>query len=181
MKMTASRYLTALVVAILFLDLAAASTTCKAAGAEQPLSSDLPGGWHFVRTRNPLGGADAISIMHTADMSRSDIDLAGLMIRCAGNNVEVVVVLIPALPFRARPHVVLGKPGNETQFEATVAPPGTAVLLPREAATLLSGPWQALDDLFIRVNDGQTTIHGVVALGGLQGAFKLLLASCAAQ
>lgn len=146
------------------------------------------GGWHFVRTRNPHGGADAISIMHTADTSRSDLDLAGLMIRCggnnaelAGNNPEVVVVLIPALPFRARPHVVLGKPGNETQFEATVAPPGTAVLLPREATTLLNGPWQALDDLFIRVNDGQTTIYGVVALAGLQAAFKLLLASCAAQ
>ena len=115
------------------------------------LSSELAGGWRLVRTHNPNGGADAISIMHTADTSRSDLDLAGLMIRCSETSAEVVIVLLPALPFRARPHVTFGKPGNETQFEATVAPPGTAVLLPRDATTLVSGPWQALEDLFIRI------------------------------
>ena len=84
-------------------------------------------------------------------------------------------------PLRARPHVVFGKPGNETKFEATVAPPGTSVLLPVDATILVSGPWQAQSDLFIRVEDGQTTISGVVALAGLQAAFKLLATSCPAQ
>src|SRR5271170_5400862 len=39
----------------------------NAGGAERALSSKLAGGWHLVRTHDPNGGADAISIMHTAD------------------------------------------------------------------------------------------------------------------
>jgi hypothetical protein len=186
--MVPSRRLLHLLVAIFIIAIAAGFPVHEAtpdsgrtADAERPLSSDLAGGWHFLRTRNPQGGVDGISIMHTADISRSDLDFAGLTIRCSGGNPEVVVVLIRALPFHARPYVVLGNPGNEMKFEATVAPPGTAVLLPRGATTLLSGPWQALDNLFIRVDDGQATIRGVVSLEGLQAAFKLLLASCSAQ
>jgi len=132
-----------------------------------------------VRTRNPRGDAGIVSIMHTADTSRSDLDLAGLMIRCSSNGrAEVVIVLIRPFPLRARPQVVFGKPGNETQLEATVGPPGTAIVLPTDATTLVRGSWQALNDLFIRVNDGQDTIRGVVMLGGLQAAFNELMASC---
>ena len=36
----------------------------------------------------------------------------------------------------------------------------------------MSGPWQALEDLFIRIDDGQSTIRGVVKLAGLDAAFK---------
>ena len=43
-----------------------------------------------MRTRNPHGGADAVSIMHTADTSKSDLDLAGLMIRCREGGTEIV-------------------------------------------------------------------------------------------
>ena len=133
-----------------------------------------------MRTHNPNGGADAISIMHPADTSRSDLDLAGLMIRCSETGAEVVIVILPALPFRVRPHVTFGKPGNEIQFEATVAPPGTLVLLPNDAIGLVSGPWQTLEDLFVRIDDDQSTIRGVVKLAGLAAAFKQLQASCAA-
>jgi len=188
MKMTASRHLSPLLVAIFVLAIAAVADvigvgpdTNRADGAERPSSSELTGGWHFVRTRHPQGGPDAISIMHTADTSRSDLDLAGLMIRCSERGTEAVIVLIRTFPLRARPHVVFGKPGNETKFEATVAPPGTSVLLPVDATILVSGPWQAQSDLFIRIEDGQTTISGVVALAGLQAAFKVLATSCPAQ
>jgi hypothetical protein len=150
-------------------------------GAKRQSSSELAGGWHFVHTPNPNGGADAISIMHTADTSRSDLDLAGLMIRCRESGTEVAIVLLRAFPFRARPHVVFGNAGNETRFEATIAPPGTAILLPGDATTLVNGAWQAQKDLFIRVNDDQTTIRGFVALAGLQAAFKVLVASCPLQ
>jgi hypothetical protein len=150
-------------------------------GAARALSSELSGGWRLVRTPNPNGGADAISIMRPADTSRSDLDLAGLMIRCSESGAEVVIVLLPALPFRTRPHVTIGRPGNETEFQATVAPPGTVVLLPKEVTTLLSGPWQTLEDLFIRIDDGQSTIRGVVKLAGLEAAFNELQASCAAH
>ena len=134
-----------------------------------------------MRTPNPQGGADAISIMHTADTLRSDLDLAGLMIRCHEGGTETVIVLIRAFPLRARPQVVFGKPGKETRFEATVAPPGSAILLPGDAAILVKGAWLAQSDLSIQVDNGPTTIHGVVALAGLQAAFKVLLASCATQ
>jgi hypothetical protein len=150
----------------------------SAGGAEPTPGSELAGGWHFVRTRNPNGGADAISIMHSADTSRSDLDLAGLMIRCGESSAEVIIVILPALPFSTRPHVTFGKPGNEIQFEARVAPPGTVVLLPNDATALVSGSWQTLEDLFIRIDDGQSTIHGVVKLAGLAAAFTKLQASC---
>jgi hypothetical protein len=188
LKMVTSRHLFPLLVAIFVLAIATASAvngadsdSGKVGGAQRALSSELAGGWHLVRTHNPNGGTDAISIMHTADTSRSDLDLVGLMIRCSETSTEVVIVILPALPFRTRPHVALGKPGNETKFEATVAPPGTAVLLPRDPTTLVSGPWQALEDLFIQIDDGQSTIRGVVKLTGLQAAFKELQASCAAH
>ena len=150
-------------------------------GPERAPSTELTGGWHFVRTPNPHGGTDAISIMHTADTSRSDLDLAGLMIRCSEHGTEAVIVLIRTFPLRARPHVVFGKPGNETQFEATVAPPGTSILISRDATTLVSGSWQGQSDLFIRVEDGPITIRGVVALAGLQTAFQVLATSCSTQ
>jgi len=150
----------------------------KSGTAEQASGSELAGGWHFVRTHNPNGGTEAISIMHAADTSRSDLDLVGIMIRCGDSGAEVVVVTLPALPFRSRPRVTLGKPGHEIQFEAKVAPPGTAILLPNDVTTLARGPWQSLDDLFIRIDNDQSTIRGVVKLTGLEQAFKRLNASC---
>lgn len=185
-KITMSRCFFAFPSAIVFLAIASAINGAnlgigKASGAERSLSSELAGDWHFVRTRHPQGGPDAISIMHTADFSRSDVDLAGLMIRCGERGAEVVIILIRSFSLRARPHVILGTSGSEIQFEATVAPPGTALLLPRDAVSLVSGPWKTLSDLPIRVSDGQTAISGVVALAGLQTAYKVLLASCPAQ
>jgi len=170
-------------VGIFVLAIAVAFTTlgAKVGGAgvaEQLSSGELEGGWHIVRTPNPHGGADAISIMHTADTSRSELDLAGITIRCGEDSAEVLVVLLRPFPLRARPHIVFGEPGNQAQFEATVAPPGTALLVPKDAASLVNGPWQALNDLSIRVEDGQSIIRGTVALAGLQPAFKVLMASC---
>lgn len=188
MKQATSRHLLPLLFALFILTIAAGSAANGAkavnlaAASAMPISgSDLAGGWHLVSTHNPQGGPDAISIMHTADTSRSDLELAGLMIRCSRSGTEVVVVLLRTFPLRARPHVLFGKPGHETQFEATVAPPGTAVLVPGDATTLISGPWQTQDDLFIQVIDGQTTIAGVVVLAGLQPAFKALVTSCPSQ
>lgn len=152
------------------------------AGSAVPLAGlELTDGWRLVRTPNPQGGPDAISIMHTADPSRSDLDLAGLMIRCNGISTEVVVVLLRPFPLRARPRVLLGEPGHETRLEATIAVPGTAVLLPGDGKLLVSGLWQAKSDLFIRIEDDQTTVAGVVALTGLQSAFKALIADCNSQ
>jgi hypothetical protein len=155
-------------------------------GAPQSLHAksarvELAGGWRLVRTPNPRGGTDAISIMRTAETLKSDLDLAGLMIRCNKGRTEVVVVLIAPLPLRARPQVVLGKPGNQMKLEASVAAPGTAVLLPESVSSLVNGQWKNLSELVVRIQQGQTSIRGVIALAGLPSAYNELLMSCAAQ
>jgi hypothetical protein len=116
--------------------------------------------------------------MHTADISKSDLDLAGLMLRCGDGGAEILVVLIRPFPLRARPKVAFGKPGSETHFETSVVAPGTAILLPQDAATLVNGPWRSLSELFIQVDDEQVSIRGVVALTGLKPAFDELMTNC---
>src|ERR1700756_2935095 len=66
--------------------------TCDRQASEQ-IGADsraisLPGGWQLVRTKNPQGGADAISVMHVADIRSSDIDFAGINIRCRPGGME---------------------------------------------------------------------------------------------
>lgn len=146
--------------------------------AQRSSTSPSLGGWRFVRTPNPGGAADSVSIMRTADMSRSDIDLVGLMMRCREGRIETVIVLVNPLPPHVQPKVALGKPGQEIQLKATVGAPGTAILFPGDAASLVEGPWRGLSDLFVRVEDGNNTIRGVVAIDGLQAAVKMLVANC---
>lgn len=141
-------------------------------------SRESAGAWRLVRTPNPRGGPDAVSVMHTADISRSDLDFAGLMIRCSREGSELAIVLLNAFPLQARPRVTFGKPGHETQFEATIGAPGTAVVLKGDPKAILGEAWSAESDLFVRVADGQKSISGVVSLGGIQPASVLLKANC---
>jgi hypothetical protein len=66
--------------------------TCDRQASEQigagSRATSLPGGWQLVRTKNPQGGADAISVMHVADIRSSDIDFAGINIRCGPGGME---------------------------------------------------------------------------------------------
>jgi hypothetical protein len=82
------------------------------------------GGWRLVRTPNQRGGADAVSVMHTADLFRSDLDFAGLTLRCGETGVEVLVILLQTLSPRAKPQVAVSDTGTGARFSATVAPPG---------------------------------------------------------
>jgi len=50
------------------------------------------------RSRDPSGGKDAVLIMQTVDIAKSDLDLAGLMLRCGDAGTEVLVVLLRPLP-----------------------------------------------------------------------------------
>jgi hypothetical protein len=76
--------------------------------------------------------------------------------------------------------VVFGDPGHETEFNATIGAPGTAVVLPGDPKTVIGGAWSTESDLFIRVIDGPTKVSGVVPLAGLQSAFALLMSNCLA-
>lgn len=145
-------------------------------------SKTIAGEWHFVKTRNPQGGANAISIMHTADTSKSDLDLVGVTLRCSEKiGAEVLIVVLQPLSLRAKPRVTLGGPENETRLEASVAPPGTAILLPEDAKSLVDGPWRSLNELPIRIEDSPLSIRGTVRLTGLQPAFKYLMTQCSAR
>jgi hypothetical protein len=157
--------------------------TSKPSNPPAPKPDPDIGTWRLVRTPNPVTGADAVSIMRTADIVKSDIDLAGLMLRCAQSNFEVIVVLVRPLPPSAHPKVTLGTGGSSVDFTATVVPPGAEVLLPADASALASGPWQNAPELSVQVaaTDGGeplAPVQGIIPLAGLSNAIPLLLSNC---
>jgi hypothetical protein len=135
------------------------------------------GSWRLVRTPNSRGGPDAVSIMQTPDPSRSDIDLAGLMLRCSDRGFEVLIVLLHPLSSRARPQVKL-TPGGSAALAATVVPPGAALALPSEATALVTGPWQSASEVALEVDESDRVVRGVVSLAGLAPALDLLRSNC---
>jgi hypothetical protein len=139
------------------------------------------GAWRLVRSLDPRGGPDAVSIMHTTELSKSDPDIAGLMLRCAGVGVEALVIVIEPRPPRARPRISIGALGANSTFDATVVPPFSALLLPKDAAALLAGPWQSAPELSIRIDGDQATVRGIVLLAGLRPAMDRLMENCASQ
>jgi hypothetical protein len=133
-----------------------------------------PGTWRLVRTPNPRGGPDVVSITQTADPARSDIDLAGLMVRCGTAGSELRIVLVQPLPPRARPKVNLTAGGTAAQFDATVIPPGTSLSLPPDTNTLVDGLWQSSPELSVEVDEPNNPIRGVIPLAGLAPALGVL-------
>lgn len=142
---------------------------------------DVLGTWRLVRTPNPNGGRPAVSIMQIADVARSDLGLAGLMLRCGDNAIEILIVLVRYLPPNAHPVVTVRSGLTDKKYTGRVVPPGLMVLLPPEAMSLALGPWQKAADVAVNVNDDQGSIHGVVPLTGLKGALQLLQSSCPAR
>src|SRR5262245_15718687 len=63
--------------------------------AQSAISTATSGGtWRLVRTPDPRGGPDAVSIMQTADAARSDMDLVGLTLRCSDTGFDILVVFL---------------------------------------------------------------------------------------
>jgi hypothetical protein len=155
----------------------AAPSQAPAASSSQA-SSTGSGNWRLVRTPNPGGGPDAVSIMQTADITKSDLDLAGLMLRCGQTGMEVLIVLVEPLPPRAHPQVSVSTGGAALNLPATVVPPGALVLLPQDASALASGPWQKAAQLTVHVDDSSEQVSGVIPLAGLADALPKLLANC---
>jgi hypothetical protein len=148
---------------------------------ERPGSREEIGPWRLVRTPNPGGGADAVAITRTALLAKSDANFAGVMLRCAKDDIEVLTVLIEPMPPHARARVRLKAGGVEQRVEATVLPPGVAILLPAEAAALATGPWLLARELELEIDHDQTTTHGTVGLSDLGPALARLRASCPAR
>jgi hypothetical protein len=138
--------------------------------------------WKFLRSPDPRGGPDAVSISRTAELGNSDADIAGLMLRCAGQQIETVIVVIDPRTPRSRPHIKLSANGANASFEATVVPPFSVLLLPREATQLLLGQWLSSPALNIEIeNQDQARSHAVVLLAGLRAALDRLRNNCGLQ
>lgn len=151
------------------------------APASVPLSSASVsrkiGNWQLIRTPNPREGKEAISITRAGELSGSDPDFAGLMIRCADPDIEVLAVLISPQSPRTHPRVSI----NGTKFESSVVPPGTAILLPAETATLARKRWPALASLLLKIERDGAVTKGLVSLDGLQAALAALTVACATR
>jgi hypothetical protein len=165
------------VCALLFAGSIAVATAVAANGPAPP----AVGGWHLIRSANPRGGPDAVSMSHTADLSRSDLDLAGLMLRCGDQSLEVVIVVVTPFPPRARPSVTIGADGKEWRFDASIVPPGAELLLPKEATSLATGPWQLAHELAVKVSSSEQSFGGVVPIDGLGNALTTLTRNCPAR
>jgi hypothetical protein len=136
--------------------------------------------WRLVRARDPTGGREAVSVTRTADVSKSDPEFAGLMLRCGEKSIEVLIVLVRAFPPRVHPKVEVSAGSATAELTASVVSPEVLLLLPHEATALAAGPWQAATELAVTVEDERGAIRGVVPLTGLGRALALLRSNCSA-
>ncbi|WP_197948828.1 hypothetical protein [Bradyrhizobium glycinis] len=157
---------------------------CDQQASEQLTKSSrmttLEGGWRLVRTKNPSGGPDAVSVMHVADSSTSDLRLAGVNLQCGKRGVEVILVTVQRGSIGDRPRVALSTTDGRREFEGTVIQSGEALLLPQAATDLAAHDWQNTPQLSVEIEARPDPIRGVIPLLGLGAAMKALVASCAA-
>jgi hypothetical protein len=146
------------------------------------LSKEQPNGletWQLAHTPNPAGGPDTISITKLTDESRSDHDVAGLMLRCGeGATTEVLVVLTKPLPPRTHPKVTVVAGATTTQFTASVVAPGALVLLPEKASALVEDAWQSIPELAVAIAENHRLLHGVIPLADVRTAMQTLQSNC---
>lgn len=141
-------------------------------------SDPAPGGWRLMRTANPSGGPDAVSIVHTADLIRSDPDLAGLMLHCAQAGPELLIVVVTPFPPGVHPNVTISSGGNDWHFVGQVVPPGAELLLPPKSPTLVTTAWRSARELTVKVSSPDQSFGGVIPVDGMAAALATLTASC---
>jgi hypothetical protein len=150
----------------------------------KPPAEGVQDRWPLVVIPPPPGGGghEAVSIMRTADTTRSDPDLAGLMIRCQeGPGFQVLLALVRPLPPRAQRAVVVSPTTTPTTIHAEVSPLGTGIVLPVEPSEFTTGQWRDLKELAVLIQDPQADIRGVIPLEGLAPALAKLSARCPSQ
>jgi len=144
-------------------------------------TAELDGGWRLVRTPNPQGGAEAISIMHVSDTSKSDFALAGLTLRCGDSGIEPLLIVLEPLPGGSHAPVIVKAGSTQSQFEASAIQGGQALLLPQVASNLAAGQWQNANELSVEIATKPVPIRGVVPITGLSKALHILAQNCASR
>lgn len=140
------------------------------------------GRWRLVRTPGPEKSGEVVSIMHTADVLQSDLDFAGLLIRCREkSSLQIAFVVIRPFPPRTHPQITINTGHTSVRVQASVVPPGSLLSLPDEAEVLARGPWQSASQLTVDIEGDGAKIHGIVSLENLSRAIAVLQANCIAQ
>lgn len=132
----------------------------------------------MIRSQDP-SGARIVSIARSADPSRSDLDLAGLMIRCMRPGAfEVAVALVTPLPIRTKRTVRLESRRASLTFEGESIAPGSLLLMPPEAADAIN-TWKEDDRLTVTIQTSPNAVEGVIPMTGLTAGIRRLTESCA--
>jgi hypothetical protein len=149
----------------------------KAAAVPQP-EPTASEAWQLVRTPNPSGGPDSISITKI-NPTPSEQDVTGLMLRCAeGATTNVLVVLAAPLTPRSHPKVNVVAGATTTEFIASVVPPGTLILLPEKASALVEKTWQTVPELAVSITDHNRALRGLIPLEDISNAMQQLQSNC---
>jgi hypothetical protein len=119
--------------------------------------------------------------MHVADTRKSDVGFAGLSLQCGSGGIEVVLIVLGALPRMTKQGVVLTAGNHRSELEATVFQGGEALRLPPTASNLATGEWQSATELSVEIQTKPAPIRGAVPLGGLSTALRHLSQNCAAR
>ncbi|PSO16649.1 hypothetical protein C7G42_23445 [Bradyrhizobium sp. MOS003] len=157
-----------------------AESLCQSAPVIEAAATTSASVWKFSRTQGGKDGESFAAITKTADTTQSDLDFAGLIVRCAPQGkIDVLVALIRPFPPRSRPKVTItASGGGSLTFDASMAAAGAAVLLPDEVSAFAAGKWQTTTSLSVVVRGADSEIKGVVALNGLREAYHSLQANC---
>jgi hypothetical protein len=144
-------------------------------------TAELDGGWRLVRTPNPQGGPEAVSIMHVSDTAKSDFALAGLTLRCGGMGIEPLLIVLEPLASGSRPQVTVTAGSTQSQFEGSAVQGGMALLLPQTASNLAAGAWQSTDQISVEIAIKPVPIRGVLPVTGLSKALRTLTQICTSR
>lgn len=150
-------------------------------GAPQ-LASPLPlaGGWLLARA--PIAGSNrtSVALIHAVDPLRSDIGVAGLMLRCGEHGFDTILVVVTPYPPSAAPQVTIATGKGSRTFPASVLPTGAALALPAAASDLARTVWGGEVELSVSIVDRDATVNGVIPIPSLDAALRTLSASCPA-
>ncbi len=140
----------------------------------------LAGGWLLARA--PIAGSNrtSVALIHAVDPLRSDIGVAGLMLRCGEHGFDTILVVVTPYPPSAAPQVTIATGKGSRTFPASVLPTGAALALPAAASDLARTAWRNEAELSVSIVDSGATVNGVIPIPSLDAALRTLSASCPA-
>jgi hypothetical protein len=111
---------------------------------------------------------------------RSDIGVAGLMLRCSEAGFDTILVVVTPYPPSAAPQVTIASGADSRTFAASVLPTGAALALPAAASDFARTVWRGKVELSVSISDRGATLNGVIPIPNLDAALRTLSASCPA-